>query len=302
MLFDDTIEIDSKRSILSGFTSTLVNDELLITGTWTEGTSKQASGIYSVLADPFSDQPINYYDFGSLRNFLEYQSSSKRIVKLKEKSSEAKLTGIIPDFKAYASIIRIEEQPGVYALLAEVYQPSSTTSPSPYWSGYPNSYYGGYTPYRYNPFMNRYYNPAYQYNNGPSQVDEAKILYASLLIFDLQGNLTNDYGLVLKDKKIKGLEQTSDFIYAEDHVAIAYKKEKEIFVMNHKPGESKLDTLQTSLSKPDEIVRSDSDYGNIRFWYQNFMYSWGYQYIKDQEKKSEDPNRYVFYINKIRID
>lgn len=302
MLFDDTIEIDSKRSILSGFTSTLVNDELLITGTWTEGTSKQASGIYSVLADPFSDQAIKYYDFGSLQNFLEYQGSSKRITKLKEKSSEAKLSGGIPDFKAYASIIRIEEQPGVYALLAEVYQPSSSISPSPYWSGYPYSYYGGYSPYRYNPFMNRYYNPAYQYNNGPSQVDEAKILYASLLIFDLQGNLTNDYGLVLKDKKIKGLEQTSDFIYAEDHVAIAYKKEKEIFVINHKPGESKLDTLQTSLSKPDEIVRSDSDYGNIRFWYQNFMYSWGYQYIKDQEKKSEDPNRYVFYINKIRID
>ncbi len=302
LLFDDTIEIEPKRSILSGITSTLVNDGLLITGTWAEGTSKQATGIYSVMADPFTDQAIRYYDFGSLQNFLEYQTSKKRIARIKEKSSQAKTDGAIPDFKTYTSVIRLEEQRGVFALLAEVYQPSSHYNPSPYWSGYPSSYYGGYNPYGYNSYMPRYYNPTYQYNNGPSQVDDAKIQYSSLLIFDLKGNLTNDYGLVMNEKKIKGLEQTSDFILNDGKIALAYKKEKEIFVMHHNPDGSNLDTLKTSLSKPEEIVRSDSDNGNVRFWYQNYMYSWGYQNIKDKDKKSEDPNRYVFYINKIRID
>jgi hypothetical protein len=307
MLFDDNIEIDAKRAILSGITSTLVNDELLITGTWTEGTSKQASGIYAVMADPFSDQTIKFYDFGSLQNFLEYQASPKRITRLKEKSKEAKEAGAIPDFKTYTSVIRMEEHPGVFAVLAEVYQPSSNFAPSPYWSGYSNPYtYGGFNPYGYgygyNPFMNRYYNPTYQYNNAPSQVSEAKIMYSSVLIFDPQGNLTNDYGMVLKEKKIKGLEQTADFILNQGNPAIAYKKEKELFVMRHTQDGSKLDTLQNSLKKQEEIVRSDSDNGNVRFWYQNYMYSWGYQHIKDQEKNAEDPNRYVFYINKIRIN
>lgn len=307
MLFDDNIEIDTKRSILSGITSTLVNDELLITGTWTEGTSKQASGIYSVLADPFSDQSIKFYDFGSFQNFLEYQASPKRAAKLKEKSKEAKASGMTPDFKTYTSVIRMEERPGEYAVLAEVYQPSSNFSPSPYWSGYSNPYsYSGYYPYGggygYNPFMNRYYNPTYQYNNGPAQVSEAKILYSSVLVFDSQGNITHDYGIVLKEKKIKGLEQTADFILNDGNAAIAYKKEKELFVIRHNPDGSKLDTLQNSLKKQEEMVRSDSDNGSVRFWYQNFMYTWGYQHIKDQEKNSEDPNRYVFYINKIRID
>lgn len=307
MLFDDNIEIDAKRAILSGITSTLVNDELLITGTWTEGTSKQASGIYSVLADPFSDQPIKFYDFGSLQNFLEYQTPAKKAARLKEKSKEAKVSGAIPDFKTYTSVIRMEEQPGSFAVLAEVYQPTSNFTSTPYWAGYSNPYsYGGYNPYGfgygYNPFMNRYYNPTYQYNNGPTQVSEAKIQYSSILLFDLQGNLTHDYGIVLKEKKIKGLEQTADFIINKGNAAIAYKKEKELFVIRHNPDGSKLDTLQNSLKKQEEFVRSDSDNGNVRFWYQNFMYSWGYQHIKDQEKKSEDPNRYVFYINKIRID
>ena len=73
-------------------------------------------------------------------------------------------------------------------------------------------------------------------------------------------------------------------------------------MIEHTSDGSKLDTLQTFLTKPEEIVRSDSDNGNVRFWYQNYLYTWGYQHIKDKERKSEDPNRYVFYINKIRVD
>jgi len=302
LLFDDIIQIDEKRSILSGISSTLINDELLITGTWTEGTSKQASGIYAVMADPFSDQSIKFYDFGSLQNFLEYQAP-KRAARLKEKSMQAKASGGIPDFKTYASVIRLEEQPGVFALLTEVYQPSSNYNTTPYWSGfgYPQSYYG-YSPYYgYNPFINRYYRPTYQYNN-QTQVNDAKILYSSVLVFDVRGSLINDYGIVLKEKKINALEQTTDFIYHSGNSALAYKKEKELFVMRHTPDGSTLDTLQTTLSNPEEIVRSDADNGNVRFWYQNFMYYWGHQQIKDQDKNSDDPNRYVFYINKIRID
>ncbi len=303
VLFDESIEIDGKRSILSGITSTLMNDELLISGTWTVGTSKQASGIYSVLADPFSDQPIKFYDFGGLERFLEYQSP-KRAAKLKQKSLQAKTAGTIPDFKAYASVMRMEERPGEYALLTEVYQPSANFNSTPYMTGFSNPYYygGGYSPYGYNPFMSRYYNSPYQYNNGPSQVGETKILHSSLLVFDITGTLINDYGLVLEGEKSNGLEQTSDFVFNEDNIALAYKKEKEIRVMHYTPDGGSLDTLQTLLEKPGEVVRSDSENGNVRFWYQNYMYSWGHQRIKDQEKQSEDPTRYVFYINKIRID
>lgn len=304
MLFDDIIEIDGKRSILSGITSTLKNDELLIAGTWTLGTSKQASGIYSVLADPFSDQPIKFYDFGSLEHFLDYQSP-KRVAKLKEKSLQAKDARVIPDFKVYTTVIRMEEQPGGFALLAEVYQPSSNYNTTPYWSGFsPNPYYygSGYSPYGYyNPFMNRYYSPPYQYNNAPSQVGESKILSSSVLVFDHQGNLKNDYSLVLQEKKSNGLEQTADFIFNKDEIAIAYKKEKEILIMHGTNG-NQYDTLHTTLENPGELVRSDSENSYVRFWYQNYMYSWGYQRIKDPEKKSEDQTRNVFYITKIRVD
>ena len=129
-----------------------------------------------------------------------------------------------------------------------------------------------------------------------------KNLYSSVLVFDLNGNLTRDYGIILEEKKSIGLEQTADFIFNNDKVAIAYKKEKDLMIMHHTADGSTADTLQTILQKPREIIRSDSEIGYVRAWYQNYMYTWGYQRIKDQEKQSEDPNRYVFYINKIRID
>jgi hypothetical protein len=303
MLFDDIIEIDKKRSILSGITSMLKNDELLITGTWSVGTSKQASGIYSVLADPFREQTINFYDFGSLEHFLDYQSP-KHASRIKQRSISAKSSGNIPDFKAYTALVRMEEQPKGFAVLAEVYQPSANFNSTPYYSGFSNPYYygGGYSPYGYNPFMSRYYNPPYQYNGATSTTGETKILYSSIFVFDLKGELTHDYGISLDNKKVTGVEQTADFIFDKDHVSIAFKDERNIFIKHNTPDGSTLDTLQTTLQRPGEIVRSDSQNGYVRFWYQNFMYAWGYQRIKDQEKQSEVPNRYVFYINKIRID
>ena len=72
--------------------------------------------------------------------------------------------------------------------------------------------------------------------------------------------------------------------------------------MRGTPDENDYDTLQSTLRKPEEIVRSDSDNGHVRFWYGTNLYSWGYQHIKDQEKQSEDTHRNVFYINKIKID
>jgi len=299
MLMEDIIEIDEKRTILSGITSTLINDELLLVGTWTVGNSKLASGIYTTLIDPFSEQPINYYDFGQLQHFLDYQKE-KRIVTLKERSLIANKVGDIPDFKTYAIPMRLEEQPTGFALLTEVYLPSTSLNTNPYWNNNYGLPYAGYSPYGYNPFMNRYYNTPYQFNN--PQTGETKMLHASLSLFDLQGKLTADYGLKLDDKKAVGLEQTSDFVFYGDHIALAYKKEKELIINNTKSdGVVIPETLVTQLEET-AIIRHDSNNNSlIRSWYKNIYFVSGYQNIKDKSGKTEDPTRFVFYINKIEV-
>ncbi len=300
LLLEDIMEMDSKKTILSGMTTTLLNDDLLVAGTWTVGNSKLASGIYTALIDPFSEQPINYYDFGQFDHFLDYQSA-KRAANLKLKSQQANKVGEIPDFKTYATPMRLEEQPQGFALLTEVYLPATSLNSYPYWNNNYGVPYYGYSPYGYNPFMNRYYNTPYQYNT--SQTSESKMIHASLVIFDAHGKRIQDYGLKLEDKKLNGLEQTSDFIFHEERVALAFKKEKEIKITSNKlDGAAIADTIAIQLKNPTEIVRNDSESNSfIRFWYRNSFYVWGYQNVKDTSRHIEDPTRYVFYINKVEI-
>lgn len=305
LLFENFIELDINRVILSGITNTLRNDDLFITGTWTVGTaSKSASGIYSIVIDPVNKQTIKYYDYGQLENFLGYQSE-KKASKIRQRSAEARASGSLPEFKAYTSVMRLEESSAGYSLLAEVYQPSSSINNSNnYWNDYYYPYYyGGYSPYGFNPFSSRYYNRPYQYNNAPAQSGETKILNAAVIIFDKQGNLVADYAMPLRDKKSQGVEQTSDFIVSNRRVTMAYKKEKEIYFIQNKD-DNKLvsDTLTLALDNPEEIIRTDTEDSFIRHWYNNFLYVWGYQRIKTIGEESDSSHRDVFYINKIRVD
>lgn len=129
------------------------------------------------------------------------------------------------------------------------------------------------------------------------------MIHASLVIFDAHGKRIQDYGLKLEDKKLNGLEQTSDFIFHEERVALAFKKEKEIKITSNKlDGAAIADTIAIQLKNPTEIVRNDSESNSfIRFWYRNSFYVWGYQNVKDTSRHIEDPTRYVFYINKVEI-
>lgn len=297
-LLEDEIEIDNERTILSGITSTLINDELLVAGTWTEGNSKQASGIFTSLIDPFTKQPINYYDFGRFNHFVDFLSN-KRASKIKARSGEAAKIGKIPEFKTYAIPMRLDEQPEGFGLLMEVYQPSANFSPYPYYGNFGPPMYV-YSPYGYNPFMNRYYNAPYQYNQ-PAKGD-SKMLHAALTVLDLKGNPVRDFGMKLSDLKTSAVEQTSDFIFYKGEVAMGFKKEKEVRILRSQGDQVEIDTVVSKLLNPTESIRHESEGASyLRSWYKNVFYVWGYQTLRDSNQSVLESGRQVFYVNKIEI-
>ncbi|MBN8653172.1 MAG: hypothetical protein J0L67_17220 [Cytophagales bacterium] len=297
-LLEDEMEIDNERTILSGITSTLINDELLVAGTWTEGNSKQASGIFTSLIDPFSKQTINYYDFGRFNHFVDYLTD-KRASKIKARSVEAAKLGKIPEFKTYAIPMRLDEQPEGFGLLVEVYQPSANFSPYPYYGNFgpPMSMY---SQYGYNPFMNRYYNAPYQYNQ-PAPGD-SKMIHAALTVLDLKGKPSRDFGLKLGDLKTSTVEQTSDFIFYKGEVALGFKKEKEVRLLRSLNDEIEIDTVESKVLNPTESIRHESEAASyIRSWYNNVFYVWGYQTLRNSSQGVLESGRQVFYLNKIEI-
>jgi hypothetical protein len=300
-LMEDAIPIDQNKTILSGLTSALVRDELLIAGTYTVGNSKMASGFFSVLADPFKEQPIHYYDFAQLNHFLDYLTS-KRADKVKASSRRFREKSKDPEFRANVSNVRLEERGTGFYLLAEAYNTVSASNNGPY--PYNNGYNGYYNPYGglygYSPFASRYYNSPYNSYNQPVRND-ISMLSTSVLAFNPDGKLDWDHSLKVDDNRRPALEQAADFWCDRNKIVIATKTESDLVVKaRFKNNESSGDTIKVLMRKPTDVVRDETeDEGGVRHWFGNKFYVWGYQSVRDPEMKFEDRTRFVFYIIKV---
>lgn len=299
-LMEDQIEVDQEKSILTGITSSLLRDELLIAGTYTTGTSKQASGIFTVLADPFKDQAINYYDFAQLTHALDFMNP-KRAQKITEEARRDRIKGRDPEYRSYASTIRLDEDENSFLLLTELYNMSSGMNTSPYQSSYP--YYASpYGMYPFSPYASRYYNSPYSFS-APSQSSDVRVLNSTVAVLNSDGKLEWDHSLPLDDKRKPALEQAADFWFTQNKIVLASKDESDIIIKaRFKNNEVESDTLKTLLKNPTDLIRSESkeDEG-VRHWYGNNFYVWGYQSLKDPTIVNEDRTRSVFYLVKLYV-
>ena len=303
LLLEDYIELEKDKHILTGISSGLKREELIIVGTYTEGANNVGLGFYSVMVDPFSEQKIRYTPFTNLNYLLGYLPE-KRAARIKSKSKERLDLGKSPDYKAHLLPIRIYEATEGFYFLTEMYDPA-TTNNRPYWNNYYNNpyYSGGYSPYSYNPAMNRYAPTPYSYNNA-SQSSSAKMLEAVLTFFDSNGKLIWDNSLKFDNIKKYAPEQSSDFVVKNDLILSVYKKERELIISTGSIREEpELDTLSIPLSNPVDVIRNESeDDTGIRYWYGDNVFVWGYQSLRDKSKNEGDQIRYVFYINKFEAE
>lgn len=305
LLLDDMIEVDPEKTLLSGITSTLVRDELMLVGTWSEGIAKQASGIFTVLVDPYNEQKINYYDFGQLTHFFDYMTP-KRAAKTKEKSDSRRKLGKIPDFRTNVMPVRLVETKDGFVFYTEAYY-SSSISNNPNWNAanpyynYPYSMYGFGSPYRYGyPYGTGYPYGGYPYGSGNTS-SEIKMQMASIFVLSNNGELKTDHGFKLEDTKIPSAEQIADFIFTPSRVTILFSKENQIhFQVSQADGVQLInEKKEIQLTQASESTRPDSeDVATVRYWYKNILFVFGYQTIKNSEKGNRD----VFYINKLKID
>ncbi|HEX6224285.1 MAG TPA: hypothetical protein VFZ52_07740 [Chryseolinea sp.] len=302
-LLEDLVPIEEGKTLQTGITSTLQREDLAVIGSWGERNSKQSIGFYFLDINPFQDQPIKYLDFGQLSHYLDYLPS-KRAERIKQSSKDDLKAGRIPNFTSYVMPFSVAEYSKGFILLAEVYNPVSTTSPyysNPY---YYNPYYSpyGFYPYGfYYPGMSRMYRP-YAYNSGARNTNEIRTSSASVISFGSDGKVNWDYSFKLDEMKMPGLEQVSDYIMKNDQIYILYKKESELKlkVVSLQDGQAMENTMMVKLEDPLDEIRSEKEYeGGVRQWQSDAFYVWGYQTVRNTTK--EDRVRDVFYINKVVV-
>jgi len=302
LLIDDVIDVAPRYTIMTGITSTLIHDEMIIAGTFGIGSGKQASGFYFVAVDPFAEQAITYIDFAALEHFMDYLPE-KKARKLRNKASNERLLG--KNFSYRASIIpfRVAEFPGGFYLLAEMYHPSTNVNAYPYsnpgWANDFGAYPGPGYPYR----SGQYQSPHYR-TDPPIRNSEVRLIQSVVLRFRTTTTPPIDFSMNLEGIKKHQLDQTSDFLLASDSLVVAVKKKNEILYQresNDMDVTAAVDKAFVTLQNPDDIFRDEEENeGGLRFWYGTHFYAWGYQRVK-KGATDDFQSRYVFYVNRIDL-
>jgi len=303
LLLEDAVPIDDEKSLQASISSTLQREDLIVVGTWGDKLGKQSSGFFALPVDPFTDQKIKYFHFGELDHFLDYLSP-KRADRIRTNTKNDVKSGRKPSFASYVFPFKLQENKDGYFLLAEVYNPISTANPyynNPYNSYYPNPYY------YFSPMWSPYY-PGMRYRPsayGPNvkNAEEIKTQATVLLSFNAKGELQWDQSLKLDEVEKPGLEQVSDFLYTTSSLYFLYKKESEIKVkiISLKEGYGEEFTHKIKLSDDSDEIRDEKkEEGGLKHWVDNTFYVWGYQTIRNQERRN-DRVRDVFYVNKVVI-
>jgi hypothetical protein len=306
LLLEDIVPIDENVSLQTSLSSTLQREELLLMGTWGDKQGKQSLGFFALAIDPFTQQKINYLHFGEMDHVLDYLNA-KRAEKIRESTIDALAVDRRPSFTSYVMPFRIEETSEGFVLLAEVYNPSSSMNPyynSPYGRPYyPNPYY------YYNPFWPGYYPGMRMYrpyaNGDPMRNNENIKLYETVAVaFNSKGQMLWDQSVVLDEIKRPALEQVSDFFTDDESIHFLYKKESELKIksVSLEEGTATESAEKIRLMEPSEEVRSEKELEDgVRYWTGNSFYVWGYQTIRNPEKK-DNRVRDVFYINKVVVN
>lgn len=306
LLLEDIVPIDEQKSLQTSLTSNLQREELVLLGTWGEKQGKQSLGFFALAVDPFSEQKIQYYHFGTLEHYLDYLNP-KRAERVKASTSDALTDGRTPSFTSYAMPFRIVETPKGFVLLAEVYNPSSTANPY-YTNPYGPPFYGN-PYYYYNPFWPGYYPGMrmyrpYAYGDPTRNSDNIKYYETVAVGFDPQGKLLWDKSITLDEVKRAALEQVSDIYTDGGTLYFVYKKESDLKIktISLEDGTETERSEKVKLDDPVEEIRSEKELEDgVRHWVGNTFYAWGYQTIRNPERK-ENRTRDVFYINKIVVD
>ena len=303
ILVEDEMAIDEEKTIMSGVSSVLEHDEVLIAGAFTFHNSKQASGIFNCVIDPFSDQPLQYTEFHQLQHFLDYLSD-KKANKIKQKASQRENLGKPPEYRMNVGIHRIEEFKGGFALFGESFTMSTSGSANSV-SSYSNPYSRAYgSSNGYQPFGSRYYTGQFPYSSTLVS-NEMRLMEGFVIGFDIKGKRLWDYSITMDEFKTPSSEQVSDFVVKRNVPYFLFKDENELRFSNHNT-----DTIETKKVKPipikllsefEESKSTDEYEGNVRQWFGPNLYVWGVQTVRDSKVKGNDSRR-VFYINKIRVD
>ncbi|WP_258105270.1 hypothetical protein [Marinoscillum sp. MHG1-6] len=267
-----------KQNIVDGVSTNFYGGYQYISGTYSKKPSTYSRGLYLSKFVNGRQQFIKYHEYAQLDNFFGYMST-KREKRIKERIKRKAAKGKSAKFNYKLLVHDIIPRGDEFLLIAEAYYPRYS------------SYYGG-SP-NYGQFYQTYTPGFIGYN----------FTHAVVVAFDRNGNIKWDASFGIDNVLSYSLEEFVSVSVYDDEVVLMYLDENAIqskVVRGDKISEGKTFMPVQLAFEGDEVKTRDPDTEGLKPWYDQTMYAFGEQRIKNDQAVNGKIFRTIFYINKVQ--
>lgn len=301
ILFERTIEMEEDKEVLDGTSLGFVDGNMALVGTYGARNSKYIQGMYFALIKPTGqDNFIKYNDLSEFRNFFAYTDNEKREARLTQKAEQLSNRG--KEMKVGVRLFMHDVIPldKSFLLVADVYDVKFDTDSRTRYLTQPQ-----YSMYDIRSLPRG----RYSFMDDPSQrLRDATVRYdylsAIAIDMDARGNVLWDNSIIVEEKESYILDNLVDAYAGPDSVYLSYKFEEELVYKGIPYSSESVDAryVPVQLENPDDDLRNSSEeIGEMKYWYQNNFFVWGYHKINDRSVRGSEGRRKVIYINKVNF-
>lgn len=284
---DNILDPGEKRSLLDGASTTFSGGLQYLAGTHSKKSLQYSQGFYLSKFINGQQQFNKYFPFAELDNFWDHLNP-KREERIRKKIERKKERGKVKKFSYRLLVHELLERDGQYIMIGEAYYPRYNYSANSGMAGYGF----GYSDYQGSQSRNPYF-LGYKYT------------HAVVVGFDRNCNILWDHTFKIEDIQSYSLEENVAVSGKDDKVILMYLEENEIrskVVDGDKVIEGRTFNPVKLSFESDEVKTRDPSLEKIQVWYDETLFAFGEQTIKNDLAINGKTHRKVFYLNKIKYN
>lgn len=277
---NNAINPGEKKNLVDGASTIFFGGFQYLAGTYSKKSSQYSRGLYLSKFINGRQQFVKYFEYADLNNFFGYMNE-RREKRVKQRIERKREKGKKPNFSYRLLVHDIIKQDDDYLMIAEAYYPrySSYTSASGFGG------YGWSNSSRFNPSFMGY-----------------KYTHAVVVGFDRNGNIIWDNSFEINDIETYSLEEFVAVSHHEDQIVLMYLEENTIrskVIQGNEILEGKTFNPVKLSYESDEVKSKDPEIEGLKKWYDQVLFAFGEQRIRNDSAADGRLSRKVFYINKI---
>lgn len=276
------LPVEGNKSLLFGRILRTPDNLKIVAGVYGQRNSEYSKGLFVASINPFGEQQLRYYNFADLENFFSYMKLNRE-KRVKGRIDRRKSKGKNNRFNYRLLVHELIPYQNQFILLGEAFYPKYQNIGTA--SGF-FSYGSQATPYGSNMVFDGY-----------------RYTHATVLGFNDKGALLWDNTFEINDIKTFTKEQFVKLKITDKNLTLLYLFNNQLrtkVIDGKTVVEGKSTEPIKTFYDGDMVIDSQTTLTKLEYWYDDYLYASGVQYIVNINEKGDQIERSVFFINKLK--